>query len=196
MSGGFGDLRLDEFAERVAARESAPGGGSVTALSASLAAGLVAMAARFAANPGVEQMVERADQLRYRAAALADADAQAYGAVLAEGATKADDPGSEQRMQQLLQRASQVPLDVSDVAVETAQLAAALIRDGNPNLRGDAAAGLLLAEAAVRAAAVLVGLNIGSAAGEEELVAHAARNVEAAEAARRSVDSQLRAAPA
>jgi formiminotetrahydrofolate cyclodeaminase len=191
MAGGFGDQRLAEFTDQVAARGSAPGGGSVTAISASLAAGLVAMAARFSAYPGVEQLVDDADRLRLRAAVLADADADAYGAVLAERASGGGHPGSEQRMQVLLRRASEVPLEVSDVGVETAQLAASVLREGNPHLRGDAAAGLLLAEAAVRAAAVLVRLNVGSDPGEADLIRRAAGNVAAAQAARREVESVL-----
>jgi formiminotetrahydrofolate cyclodeaminase len=45
-----------------------------------------------------------------------------------------------------------------------AEIAARLAREGNPNLRGDAVAAALLAEAGARAAAVLVEIN--TAAGE------------------------------
>jgi formiminotetrahydrofolate cyclodeaminase len=46
---------------------------------------------------------------------------------------------------------------------EVAGIAARLAEEGNPNLRGDALAAVLLAGAGVRAASALVGINLSSA---------------------------------
>jgi formiminotetrahydrofolate cyclodeaminase len=43
-----------------------------------------------------------------------------------------------------------------------AEISGRLAREGNPNLRGDAVAAALLAEAGARAAAVLVEINLGA----------------------------------
>lgn len=189
---GYGDRRLGEFLDLVAARESAPGGGSVAAVTVSLAASLVAMAARFSSFPGAEEMAERADQLRREAAALADADATAYGAVLAErtAASGDDAPKSGERMQRLLLRASEIPREVTTIGAEVSQAAARLVLDGNPNLRGDAATALLLAEAGVRSAAGLIRLNLAGLADDDgaDLVHGADLAAQAAADARRTAE--------
>jgi len=169
---------VHRFLDLVAAREPAPGGGSVAAVTGSLAAGLVAMAARYSTQqlPTTDRLVADADALRRRAAELVDADADAYRAVIAANqATRAS--GAADRRDQLrdaLTRASLVPLEVAQIGVETAKLAARLIDGGNPNLRGDAATALILAEASVQAAARLVAINVRSGECDEDLVRRAA----------------------
>jgi formiminotetrahydrofolate cyclodeaminase len=56
-----------------------------------------------------------------------------------------------------------VPMAVAEVGNEVAGIAARLVEEGNPNLEGDAIAAVLLAEAGVRAAAVLAEINLSSA---------------------------------
>ena len=184
---GYAQRGLGEFLGLVAAREPAPGGGSVAAVTVSLAASLTEMSARFSSFAGAGQVAEDADELRRRATTLADADAAAYGAVLAErrASSGAGSTGSSERMSGLLLRAAEVPLEVSAIGAEVAGMAALLARDGNPNLRGDAVTGLLLAEAATRAAAVLVELNVAELTDSGEALRRQAEgNVTAAAAAR------------
>ena len=57
----------------------------------------------------------------------------------------------------------------AEAALDVATLAAELAERGNPNLRGDAATAALLAEAAVRATANLVEINLGTREGDERL---------------------------
>ncbi len=75
---------MRDFLDLLAARVPAPGGGGAAAVTGALAAGLVAMAARFseAQLPAAADVAQQADRLRARAAGLADQDAAAYGAVL------------------------------------------------------------------------------------------------------------------
>ncbi len=134
------------------------------ALAVALAAGLTEMAARFA--PGEEAAVARAAELRAEAAPLADEDAAAYERYVRD---RELDPIVE------------VPLRVAALAAETAELAARLALEGNPNLRGDAATGAALAAAAAASSALLVRINL-EAWPDDERVAGAAALAEAAAA--------------
>ncbi len=134
----FLDLSLKEFLDAVPARTPAPGGGAVAAIATSLAAGLTAMAARFAPEDWERraQVVGRAEELRARVEPLADADADAYGAYMASPSAEATE------------RIIEIPLEITEIAAETAELAHLVARDGNPTVSGDAAAGAQLAAAA------------------------------------------------
>ncbi len=102
----------------------------------------------------------RASSLRKRAHALAAADVEAYGAVLASGA---DDQASA------LSHATDIPLEIARIAAETAQVAAALPRDAARAAGTDADAAIDLAEAGARAAARLVLANLRSEGGDPRI---------------------------
>ena len=150
-SSSFLDDSLKEFLDAVPARTPAPGGGAVAAVVAALAAGLTAMAARFAPDAWERraEVVGRAEELRARLEPLADADAEAYGAFIAERSAEAVD------------RIVAIPLELAEIAAELAGLAALVAVEGNPNVTGDAAAGADLAAAAASVAARLVAINAG-----------------------------------
>jgi methenyltetrahydrofolate cyclohydrolase len=138
---------VKSFLDAVAARTAAPGGGAVAATTAASAAALVAMAARFSDDDAVATTADglRADLLR-----LAEADAAAYTAYLA-----AKGPARKAA----LRKATEVPQDIAEAAAQVAKLARDVLARGNPNLTGDARVAELLAEAAAKAAAVLVEIN-------------------------------------
>ena len=54
-----------------------------------------------------------------------------------------------------------MPLEIAGIGVEVALMAARLAEAGNPNLRGDAVTGAVLAAASARSAACLVDINVG-----------------------------------
>ncbi|MBA2388737.1 MAG: cyclodeaminase/cyclohydrolase family protein [Geodermatophilaceae bacterium] len=166
MSGAPGDLlqlRVGELLDSVAARTPAPGGGAVAAVVTALAAGLIAMAGRFADPSKIPPgLVDRAEALRAHAGPLADADAATYGRYL-EATRRRDesDPASRaEAVSRALSEATDVPLSILQTAAEVADLGRQLLLDGNPRLHGDAAAGVLLAAAAAEAAALLVAENL------------------------------------
>ncbi|MGH9295056.1 MAG: cyclodeaminase/cyclohydrolase family protein [Acidimicrobiales bacterium] len=155
---------LGKFLADLSSDSPAPGGGAAAAVSLAMAAGLVAMAARFSSAqlPEAGPIAERADSLRSRAAALADADALAYVGVL-EALALPREPEPAARagaVREALSHAAQVPLEIAENAVEIARLASRLSAGGNPNLRGDAGTSAVLAAAAARAAALLVKINL------------------------------------
>lgn len=167
------DETVAAFCDTVAAETSAPGGGSVAAIVTGLAASLAAMAARFSTEqwedaPGA---VAQAEALRARVLRLADEDAQAYENFLL-ARRMSDEVDAEIRdaaIGDALSRAADVPLAIAEAALDVASLAADLAERGNPNLRGDAVTAALLSEAAVRATANLVEINLTTREGDERV---------------------------
>jgi methenyltetrahydrofolate cyclohydrolase len=169
----FQDLTVQELCESVAAQTSAPGGGSVAAIVTAFAASLTAMAARFATEHWEEApgAVAQAEALRARVLPLAEEDARAYESfLLARRMSKDFDPQvRDAAIGEALSRAADVPLAIAAAALDVASLAAELVERGNPNIRGDAATAALLSEAAVRATANLVEINLGTREGDERI---------------------------
>ena len=177
-SSSFLEAGLKDFLDAVPARTPAPGGGAVAAVAASLAAGLTAMAARFAPDEWERraEVVGRAEELRARVEPLADADAEAYGAFIGE------------RSQENVERIVAIPFEIAEVAADVAELAALVAAEGNPNVSGDAAAGGDLAAAAASIGARLVALNAVGDARVAQAKAHAERAAAAAHRAGRLDD--------
>jgi formiminotetrahydrofolate cyclodeaminase len=169
------DRSLAELLEAVATATPAPGGGTSVAWTCALAAALAQMAGAPAG---------RAGELRARALALAEDELGAYAPVLEAQRLPGDDPLRGERIDAALARASDSPLEIARVAAEVATLAARAAAGAGPALRGDAAAGALLAEAACRAAARLVEINLADRPDDERL-ARAAELVGRAADARR-----------
>jgi formiminotetrahydrofolate cyclodeaminase len=169
----FQDVTVQELCETVAGQTSAPGGGSVAAIVTAFAASLTAMAARFATEhwedaPGA---VAQAEALRARVLPLAEEDARAYESfLLARRMSKDFDPQvRDAAIGEALSRAADVPLAIAEAALDVASLAGELVERGNPNIRGDAATAVLLSEAAVRATANLVEINLATREGDERI---------------------------
>lgn len=82
-----------------------------------------------------------------------------------------------------------MPMVIVEVGAETADIAARLVtEDGNPNLKGDAMAAVLLAEAGVRAATALVKINLSAAGIEDGRLNRADELADTAAAARQAVE--------
>jgi methenyltetrahydrofolate cyclohydrolase len=168
----YTDMPFEELLDTIAAETPAPGGGSVAAFVTEMAASLAAMAARFAHDwDGAAGAVAQAETLRHRAAPLAAEDAVAYENVLT-AMRMPKDLESEVRntlIGETLSRAADIPLLIAETANDVAELACEIAVQGNPNLRGDAAAASLLASSAVRVAANLVEINLSTVEGEERI---------------------------
>jgi formiminotetrahydrofolate cyclodeaminase len=179
----FRDYALGEYLEAVAARQPAPSGGGVAAVTVASAAGLVAMVARYSALPGAAEaaalaagadslaagaaefaaeaaaLAAEADALRIQVLADADADAAAYAEVLAAYRAPREDPARADRIRAALAGAAEVPARIAAAGARVAVAGARAAARGNPNLAGDAMTAVLLAEAATRAASELVRIN-------------------------------------
>ena len=151
------DARVGDLVDNVAARTPAPGAGAVTGLVAALSAALAQMVARFSDDA---ETVAQCARLRRQVEPLADADGAAYERYLEAVRLPRDTDGRAEQMTATLSAATDVPLEMAEVAAGVAEHAARLARDGNPRLRGDALAGAFVAAAAARAAAALVAINL------------------------------------
>jgi formiminotetrahydrofolate cyclodeaminase len=188
------DRSLGQLLDQVAAESPSPGGGSSCALACALAAGLAQMAAAFTLarseyserHERMAALRARAGELRADAVALAERELHVYGAVLDALRLPEDDPGRAAQLDAALSDATDSPLAVARTAAEVAELAAEAARTGNRNLRGDAIAGALLAEAACAAAARLAGLNLAGRPDDP-------RREETQELPRRALEARLAA---
>jgi formiminotetrahydrofolate cyclodeaminase len=135
---------VGEFLAALGERTPTPASGAATALTAALAAALVELAGRFAAD---ERSVVRAKALWSRLAELADEDATAYEAFMAERT-----PATRQRI-------IDVPEEIAASADEVADLADHVRGQLRSSVVGDAEAAAELARAAARVARRLAELN-------------------------------------
>jgi methenyltetrahydrofolate cyclohydrolase len=195
----FLDEPVRGFLDQLAARTPTPGGGGAAAVTGAMAAGLVAMAARFSATrlPGAGELADQADELRRRLAQLADMDARAYAAALEALRLPREASQREVQRQEALLGAALVPLEIAGIGAQVAMMAARLAETGNPNLRGDAVTGAVLAAASARSAACLEDINVKLGGLEPDLSRRAARAAADASnaAGRAGQEHSLRARP-
>lgn len=188
------DRSLTAFLDDLAAREQAPGGGSAAALTVAFAAGLVAMVARSSRDVWADAagVAAQALTLQDRASALAHSDARAWEDALAALRAAADptppdaDRNGQRRddeLEQKLERAAAVPLEIAEIGADTALLAAQAGEHGDLAYRADASAAAALAAGGARAAAHLVEVNLGVRAGDSRLARARASEAAATEAA-------------
>ena len=186
------DLPLGRFVDLVASREPAPAGGATAAVAVALAAALSSMSARLSTDRLGEEaptLAERAERLRGEVLPLARADAAAYGRVLEAYQADTDKEGRRRKIREALSEAASVPLSIGEIGAEVAEISARLAKDGNPNLRGDAATAIELAGAGVRAAAMLVEINVSAGGADEGRLARARELAARAEATRHASES-------
>jgi formiminotetrahydrofolate cyclodeaminase len=161
-------VSLDALVERLAAGGRSPGGGSAAAATVVMAAALVEKAARLSAEwPVAGGAVAQAQALRRRAAPLVERCADVYAAAL-EALEAADDAQATARA---LAAAADVPLRIAECGCDVVLLACEVADLGEPALRADAQAALLLAEAGARVAARLVVENLGASADDPRVLA-------------------------
>ena len=160
---------LERFLDELEAPAPSPCGGTAAAVAAAMAAALVTMVAR--GSPGWADgagIASQARALRSRLTTLGDDDAAAFEQVLVTMRDRSGTP--EQRdfvLGEALLRAAEVPLEIAEAAADAAELAALAATEGAPQLRPDATAAAILAEAAVRAATHLVEINLATVAGDQ-----------------------------
>jgi formiminotetrahydrofolate cyclodeaminase len=158
------DAPIDVFLTRVGDASPEPGAGAVAALTAGAAAGLVEMAAR-ATEPDWGDAIATAAQakaLRRRLVSTADANAEAYRAArhaLAQTRTGTTRGGGGS-FTATMTISAELLVDLASAAADVAVLGAETAERCVPDLRPDAAAAVALADAAVRAAAVLARANL------------------------------------
>lgn len=168
------DKTVSEYVAATAAREPVPGGGSVAALAGALGAALTTMVCVFTAgNPKyaeheaqVNDISAQAGSIRETLMDLVDGDIAAYQEVTAAyrlpRATAEEKAARQAAIQAASILAGEIPLAIAKAAREVALLNLPLVGIGNPNLVSDVGVSALLAEAALRGAALNVEINAAS----------------------------------
>jgi len=155
-----------------------PSGGSAAALTGAMAASLVVLVGRRSSSwPEAAGVTAQAGSLRTRLVGLADEDVRAYAAALEALAAARESGGARDHLLGVaLEQAAEVPLRIAGSCADVAELAALAASSGEPQLRPDATAAALLAEAACRSAARLVEVNLATLPGDsrrDDALAHA-----------------------
>jgi len=160
------------FLDAVAEPTATPGGGSVSALAAALAAALGQMVAGLSRKKKsqaahVDKLSEHLDELRREADALSeaiDADAASYDAVMtafkmAQG-DAAETAQREDAIQQATKGAAEVPLRVAERAVALLERLGQLEAIAAASMKSDLKVARLMAEAGARGALANVEINL------------------------------------
>jgi formiminotetrahydrofolate cyclodeaminase len=163
---------IDSYARALASADPTPGGGSASALVGALAAALAAMVARLTASspkfaPLAERMraiADEAAQLMNSLLSAIDADVAAFDAVSAAyklpKSSDAERAARSDAIQRALAGATDAPMHVVELCLQTAKLAVELVDAGNPNAISDAGCCSLFAHAAARGCALNIRLNV------------------------------------
>ena len=155
--------KIEEFLENVASVSPTPGGGSVAAVTAALAASLVEMTCALTiGRKDYEEVQERVKEIdgimkeaRLTLLDLADADSDAFDKVMQAYKTK-----DNAKIKAALYWAVEVPKKVAEAADEIRILALEMSKIGNKNAYSDAASAEYLANAAYESAQENVEINI------------------------------------
>jgi len=161
----FTEMRVTEFLDVLASKESVPGGGSGAALAGAQAAALVSMVCNLTiGKKGYEQvagpmtdLLAKSEALRRELPQLLEADTQVYAQVMA--AYRLPRTSDEERatrgtaMQRALKEAADVPLTIADRCSQVIDLALPAAEMGNPWAVSDAGVAVTQAVAEVDPAA-------------------------------------------
>ncbi|MFQ5687179.1 MAG: cyclodeaminase/cyclohydrolase family protein [Candidatus Scalindua sp.] len=166
------ELTIKEFLEKTASGFPAPGGGSVAALSASLAASLTEMVAKLTiGKEGYETVADEmkafaqeAGKLKLKLVQDIDNDSNAYNDLMSAKRlprdTEAEKHHREEAIQSGLKKATLIPMSVADDATRVMELAGKTVASGNKNAITDGAVGVMMAKTAVLSALYNVKINL------------------------------------
>ncbi|MCP4625415.1 MAG: cyclodeaminase/cyclohydrolase family protein [bacterium] len=166
--------KITDFLQKTASGTPVPGGGSVSALSAALGAGLTEMVANLtvgkkgyeAVESEMKDIAATVQGLRDKLVTEVDKDSNAYTDVLAAfklpKTTEKEQEQRKQAIQDAMKNAARIPLGVAYDALQVMDLAEKVIRNGNRNAASDGAVGTMMARTAVLGALFNVKINLAS----------------------------------
>ncbi|MCL1868233.1 MAG: cyclodeaminase/cyclohydrolase family protein [Paludibacter sp.] len=173
------ELTLKDFLAKTASNDPVPGGGSISALNAALAAALAEMVANLTIG---KKKYEESEPLMRKIAPLAaefqryfstdiDADSDAYNAVFEAfklpKETESEKTARNAKIQEATKIAAEIPLNVARKALKMMELIEQVAKNGNQNAVTDACVAMMCARTAVLGAALNVKINLLSIKDEE-----------------------------
>jgi formiminotetrahydrofolate cyclodeaminase len=173
------DKSVTNFLDELASNAPAPGGGSVASLAGALGAALVSMVCNLTlgkkayadVEDDIQDLLAQSETLRQEMTDLLEADVAAYTgysrAAKMPRATEEEKAERAKVMQAALKTATDVPLQIAEAAAKVMDLCMPAAEKGNKWAVSDAGVAVLMAEAALRSAALNVLINLGSLKDEE-----------------------------
>jgi formiminotetrahydrofolate cyclodeaminase len=165
-------LSVADFLNETASNSPAPGGGSVSALAASLGAALTSMVCRltlgkkkYAGVQGeMESGLQKSEELRAQCTALIDEDTAAFNALMAAFGLPKEIEEQKARRFEAIQTAAKsatlVPIKLMELCAEALELLKIAAIKGNRNCIPDAGVAALMLRAACEGAALNVTANL------------------------------------
>ena len=170
-------LTVRDFVDELSSDSPAPGGGSVSALAASMGAALASMVAVLShTKKGFESKQDALDRIAVRGQALkarflgaVDADTDAFDRLLDAMRMPKDDPARDAALAGATVAAAEVPLGVLEGCAETVELCREVARIGLQASLSDAGVGAQMARAAAAGAYQNVCINLASLTDERRV---------------------------
>jgi formiminotetrahydrofolate cyclodeaminase len=178
---------VNTFLDELASSAPAPGGGSAAALGAAIGAALVSMVANLTVGKkkyadvqaDIQHILSQSETLRHKCVKLLEDDVAAYTQVAKAYKMPRDTDEQKQArtaaIQDALKGATAVPMELAETCVEILQLCPDSAEKGNVLAVSDVGVAALMAEAALRAAALNVWINLGSIKDEAFVTREGAR---------------------
>lgn len=175
----FENQKISEFLDTLASDSPAPGGGSAAALGGALGAGLVSMVANLTIGKEkykdswseMESVLKQSETLRTEFVSLMNEDTEAFNSFMKAMKMPRDTDGQKAERREAIAEASktatEAPLRTLEKCAELASLAGKAVKLGNRNAVSDGGSAALLAEAAGKAAAYNVRINLPGITDEE-----------------------------
>ena len=168
------EMKLNAFLDSTASSDPVPGGGSISALAAASAAGLVEMVANLTAvGKGSEATKTEMKKISGKAAAFRktlsgciDRDSKAYNQVISSfkmpKSNEAEAKTRTRAVQAALKHAAEVPMRVASETLKLMTLAEIVLEKGNPNAVTDGLVAVMMTRTAILGALCNVKINLKS----------------------------------
>lgn len=169
---GYGAQKIEEFLGTLASSAPVPGGGSVAALSGALGVSLFIMVAEITMGKKkpedktpIEKALETLRPMKERFVELIDEDAAAFEKVMAAFKMPKEEESQREARKRAIEDATigaaEVPAETAGAALGALEAGRALAEYGSKSAVSDVACGALCLEAAARAAAYNIRINLG-----------------------------------
>lgn len=196
------EMSVKAFLDETASSAPVPGGGSVAALSAGVAAALTEMVANLTVGKknyeGVEEEMKAiaasAAKCRAKFVEDIDRDSDAFNEVMAAfklpKATEEEMEARKAAIQEATKKAALVPLEVARDAFDMLESIAVVVEKGNKNAVTDGAVAAMMTRTAVLSALYNVKINLGSIK-DQGFVEEVSKEVEALESKVGNIEQEI-----